>query len=207
MIKHSTSRKFAVASAITLAFISSQAQSADGSLFVSGQITANTCKLVITDQTGVNKVNAIELGNVSQTLAPANTANAVFGDRKLVLLQLTNPAGTQACSGTGQWNAILDLQSDQVGTAGSNSFLKNVATTNAAGNVGLALFGGLNSSVTRISTILTDQSYLGTKVSPTNTPVSGGNLVHLGVQFVTTSTSAPTPGVFGATVPFLIFYQ
>jgi len=43
MIKNLTKQKIAIATAMTLAFITAQAQSADGTVVISGQVNANTC--------------------------------------------------------------------------------------------------------------------------------------------------------------------
>jgi len=212
MIKHSTKQLLALASAVTLAVISSQAQSADGTLFISGQVSANTCKLAITESFGTNKVSTINLGTVNPSSAP-NTADSTFGAQQIVMMQLTSSNGQTNCAtGTGKWNIVLDLQSAQVGTAtgasGTRSHLKNAAATNAATNIGVALSGGLSGTVTRIPTLITDAGYGGTKISTTDTAVVGGALVFLAAQFVTTSSvSAPTPGLFSATVPLLVTYN
>ena len=214
MIKHSTKQLLALASSVMLAVISSQAQSADGTLFISGQVSANTCKLLISESfVGTNKVSTINLGTVNPSSAP-NTADSTFGVQQKVMMQLTSSNGQTNCAtGTGKWNIVLDLQSAQVGSATGasgtpRSHLKNAAATNAATNIGVALFGGLSGVVTRIPTLITDAGYAGTKISSTDTAVVGGDLVFLAAQFVTTSSvSAPTPGLFSATVPLLILYQ
>jgi type 1 fimbria pilin len=217
MIKHSTKQLLALVSAVTLAVISSQAQSADGTLFISGQLSANTCKLNISDPSGStnNGTRTIYLGTVSPSLAPSNTADATFGNGQTITFGLTSASGTGNCAaGTGNWNIVLDLQAAQVGSATgaggtARSHLKNAATSNAATNVGVALFGGLSQAgATRIATFLTDAAYSGTKISATNATVSDGAQLFLTAQFVTTSSvSAPTPGLFSATVPLLILYQ
>jgi type 1 fimbria pilin len=53
MIKNLTKQKIAIATAMTLALITAQAQSADGNVVITGQINANTCKLNIADNGGV----------------------------------------------------------------------------------------------------------------------------------------------------------
>jgi len=216
MIKHSTKQLLALVSAVTLAVISSQAQSADGTLFISGQLSANTCKLNISDPSGStnNGTRTIYLGTVSPSLAPASTADATFGDGQTITFGLTPASGTGNCTGTGNWNIVLDLQAAQVGSATgaggtARSHLKNAAISNAATNVGVALFGGTSQAgATRIETFLTDAAYSGTKISATNATVNNGAQLFLTAKFVTTSSvSAPSPGLFSATVPLLILYQ
>ena len=210
MIKHSTRQKFAVASAIALFFISAQAQAADGILVLTGQVNANTCKLSISDTNGFtnNGTRSIELGSVTPAQAP-NTADTTFGTSKTINFGLTDLSGLVPCStGTGNWNIVLDVQAGQVATAigdsGSRSYLTNSATTNAAGNIGIALS---ESNGSRISNIVTGGGYFGgTKISSTSAAVNGGTL-SLIASFVTTSTEQPTPGLFSATVPLLVTYN
>ena len=208
MIKSSTKQKLALASAITLAFISVPAQSADGTLVISGQVNANTCKVNISDGSGVsptnNGVRSVELGTVAPPTGTI-TPNTLFGNQQVSTFTLTGAAGAGTtctfASGT-SWNIVLDLQASQVGTAGNSSFLTNSATTKPALNVGVALS---QSGGTRLSTLATDAGYQGTKIS-TNNALAGGGL-QLIAQFVTTSASAPTAGLFSATVPLLVVYQ
>ena len=76
MIKNSTKQKIAIATAMTLALITAQAQSADGTVVISGQVNANTCTLNISDTGGVasptNKgTRSIELGTYSPVAGTA----------------------------------------------------------------------------------------------------------------------------------------
>jgi type 1 fimbria pilin len=52
MIQHSIKHKLALVGACLLTFMSAQAQTADGTVVISGQVSANTCKLSITDTNG-----------------------------------------------------------------------------------------------------------------------------------------------------------
>ncbi len=207
MINHPSIQQLSVASALAVALMSAQAQTADGTVVISGQLSANTCKLTITDAASGstnNGVRSVQLG----TAAPPSgtiTPNTLFGNQKVADFALTGAGGSgTTCtfiSGT-SWNIVLDLQPSQVGTAGGSSFLINSATTNAAQNIGVALSqaGG-----TRLSTLATGAGYQGTKISTNNALSEGG--LQLIAQFVTTSASAPTPGLFSATVPLLVVYQ
>ena len=207
MLKHASLQKFSVASALAVALISVEAQSADGTVVISGQVSANTCKLTISETGGGstnNGVRSIELG----TAAPPTgtiTPNTLFGNQVVANFALTSAAGAGTtctfASGT-SWNIVLDLEASQVGTAGGSSFLTNAATASPALNVGVALSqaGG-----TRLSTLATGAGYQGTKIS-TNNALAGGGL-QLIAQFVTTSAVAPTAGLFSATVPLLVVYQ
>jgi len=207
MFKHSSIQKFSIVSALAIALISTQAQSSDGTVVISGQLSANTCKLTITDGAAGstnNGVRSVELGTVAPPTGTI-TPNTLFGNQQVSTFTLTGAAGAGTtctfASGT-SWNIVLDLQASQVGTAGNSSFLTNSATTNPALNVGVALS---QSGGTRLSTLATDAGYQGTKIS-TNNALAGGGL-QLIAQFVTTSASAPTAGLFSATVPLLVVYQ
>ena len=213
MIKNSTTQKLALASAITLAFISTQAlaQTADGTLVISGQVSANTCKLNISDASPAAPTNmgvrSVELGTVAP---PTGTivAGTTFGTKQNITFSLTSSTGTGACTITGgtlnQWNLALDLQFGQVGTAASKAFLTNQASTNAASNVGVSLF---DNSGTQFASILTGQGIQGTRLTNSTTGVAAGATLTLGAQFMTTSASAPTAGLFSSTVPLLLVYN
>ena len=207
MISTFTKQKLALASAMTLALMTAQAQSADGTVVISGQINANTCTLNIADSGGVasptNKgTRSIQLGTASTTSTTAGTA---FGTKQGITFSLSAASGTGACtfaSGTAGWNLALDLQSSQVSSVVGKSFLTNSATTGAATNVGVALFDNLGAQIT---TLATGQGYQGTKLSSTG--VSSSVSLTMGAQFIATSTTAPTAGLFSASVPLLIVYN
>jgi type 1 fimbria pilin len=214
MIKNSTKQKIAIATAMTLAFITAQAQSADGTVVISGQVNANTCTLNISDAGGVasptNKgTRSIELGTYSPV---AGTAGSFVGNKQTITFTLTNAAGTGACSFSGtsttKWNLALDLQPNQVNsttfqTAPAKPYLVNTVTTNAS-NIAVALFGS-DSPANHLTAIATGAGYLGTKLSTAGANV--GDSLTMGAQFIATTASAPTPGLFSATVPLLIVYQ
>ena len=206
MIQTSIKHKLALVGACLLTFMSAQAQTADGTVVISGQVSANTCKLSISDTNGStnNGTRSIQLGTVAPPTGTI-TPNTLFGNQVVANFALTSAAGAGTtctfASGT-SWNIVLDLQASQVGTANGSSFLTNSATSSPASNVGVALSqaGGA-----RISTLVTGAGYLGTKISTLNASAAGG--LQLIAQFVTTSTTAPTAGLFSATVPLLVVYQ
>ena len=186
MIKSSTKQKLALASAITLAFISVPAQSADGTLVISGQVNANTCKVNISDGSGVsptnNGVRSVELGTVApptETITPGTP----FGTRETATFSLTSSSGSGSCTISGtpaNWNLVLDLQPNQVNSSISNKpFLTNLVGTNPATNVGVALF---DNSGTQFSTLATGAGYLGTRLTNSTTGVSAGTNLTLGFQ-------------------------
>jgi type 1 fimbria pilin len=207
MISTFTKQKLALlASAMALALMTAQAQSADGTVVISGQINANTCTLNIADSTGVasptNKgTRSVELGTVSPT---GTTVSTPFGTKQNITFSLSAASGTGACtftSGTG-WNLALDLQSSQVSSVSGKPFLTNSATTGAATNVGVALFDNAGAQIT---TLATGQGYQGTKLSSTG--VSSSASLTMGAQFIATSATPPTAGLFSASVPLLIVYN
>ena len=206
MIQNSIKHKLALVGACLLTFMSAQAQTADGTVVISGQVSANTCKLSISDTNGStnNGTRSIQLGTVAPPTGTI-TPNTLFGNQVVANFALTSAAGAGTtctfASGT-SWNIVLDLQASQVGTAGGSSFLTNSATSSPASNVGVALS---QSGGTRLSTLTTGAGYLGTKISTNNASATGG--LQLIAQFVTTSTTAPTAGLFSATVPLLVVYQ
>ena len=207
MIQNSIKHKLALVSACLFTAMSGQAQAADGTVVISGQVSANTCKLSISDTNGStnNGTRSIQLGTVAPPTGTI-TPNTLFGNQVVANFALTSAAGAGTtctfANVNNTWNIVLDLQASQVGTANGSSFLTNSATSSPASNVGVALSqaGG-----TRISTLVTGAGYLGTKISTSNASNTGG--LQLIAQFVTTSASAPTAGLFSATVPLLVVYQ
>ena len=213
MIKNLTKQKIAIATAMTLALISAQAQSADGTVVISGQVNANTCTLNISDTGGVasptNKgTRSIELGTYSPAASAAGTA---VGTKQEITFKLANAGNSGDCTFGGTplttgWNLALDLQSGQVNsttfqTAPQKPYLVNTVAANGS-NIGVALFGNDGNMLT---TIATGAGYQGTKLATAG--VAANATLKMSAQFLTTSASAPTPGLFSATVPLLIVYN
>ena len=207
MIKHSTIQKFSLVSSLAIASMSALAQSA-GTVVISGQVSANTCKVNISDSSGVsptnNGVRSVELGTVSPT--GTFTAGQLLGTKQTITFSLTAASGSGACTfaaGTTGWNMALDLQANQVNsTIASKPFLTNLFGTNPATNIGVALF---DNAGTQYTTLLTGQGYLGTKLAATG--VTSATNLTMGAQFMATSASAPTAGLFQTTIPMLIVYN
>ena len=125
-------QKVALAVSTFLALISAQvnsnAQAADtATLNISGQISATTCNITISDVGGVGAIGTkiINLGNMP---APATgTAGGTFGTAVGAIFSVTSAAGgTTACtlSGTGKWDLALALFSSQITTIAGKTFLK-----------------------------------------------------------------------------------
>ena len=209
MFKHSIKQTLTLASLCLLASMSAQAQTADGTVVITGQVSANTCKVNISDASGVsptnNGVRSVELGTVSPT--GTFSAGLLLGTKQTVTFSLTAASGSGACtfaSGTTGWNMALDLQSNQVNSTSvpGKPFLTNLNGTNPATNIGVALF---DNAGTQYTTLLTGQGYLGTKLAATG--VGSAAALTMGAQFMATSTAAPTAGLFTTTVPMLIVYN
>ena len=118
MIKNLTKQKIAIATAMKLAFITAQAQTADGTVVITGQVNANTCKVNISDASGVsptnNGVRSVELGTVSPT--GTFSAGQLLGTKQNITFSLTASSGSGACTfaaGTTGWNmALRTIQTD-----------------------------------------------------------------------------------------------
>ena len=208
MINHLSLQKFVLASVCWLALASAQAQTADGTVVISGQLSANTCKLLLKDASGNgnNGVRTVGLGTINPP-AGTITPGTLLGTQQTISFSLTNSNGSGTCtfaSGTSGWNLVFDMQTGQVGTAASKAFLTNQASSNAAGNVGVTLF---SQQGIQFSSIATGAGYLGTKLANGIGGADFNATLTLGAQFMATSTSAPTAGVFIATVPLLIVYN
>ncbi len=76
--------------------------------------------------------------------------------------------------------------------------------TNPATNVGVSLFAN---SGTQFASILTGAGIQGTRLTNSTTGVAATATLTMGAQFMTISASAPTAGLFSATVPMLIVYN
>ena len=205
MINHSSIQKFVLASVCWLALASAQAQTADGTVVISGQLSTNTCKVRITPENGSSTfgVTSVDLGTISNS---SSGAGQLLGTQVKITFQLTNSTGTTLCAigdGKNSWNIVLDLQANQVDSTSvpGKPFLTNKAATNAASNIGVALF---SNDGTQFTALATGAGYLGTAVW---TPVFNTTLLSMRVQFMATSASAPTSGLFSATVPLLLVYN
>ncbi len=208
MLSNVSIQKFALASACLLALMSAQAQTADGTVVISGQLNVNTCSLSITDTSGetTNKgVRTVDLGTIS------NDGNfsegGLLGTKGQVALSLRNADNSGPCTISGtpnNWNLVLDLESNQVSTAKGLPFLTNQAATNASTGIGIALFDTINK---RFTSLITGAGYGGTRLTQSNTGFGQGVAMSMGFQYVATSASAPSPGFVSVTLPFLIVYN
>ncbi len=210
MINHSSIQKIVLASVCWLALAFAQAQTADGTVVISGQLSVNTCTLAINDASGTRVNNGVittELGTVNPP-GGTITPGTLLGTFRQVAFALRNSADTGRCTISGtpaNWNLVLDLQANQVNsTIPSKPFLTNQVTTNAASNIGVVLF---DTNGSQFSSILTGAGYGGTRLTNSNTGRNELTAMSMGFQFMATSASAPTSGLFSATVPLLIVYN
>ena len=156
-------QKVALAASTFLALISAQvnsnAQAADtATLNISGQITATTCNIVISDTAGgVGAVGTkiINLGNIA---APsASTAGTTFGTAVGAFFSVSSIAGsTTPCtfgSGNNKWDLALGLSSSQITTiSGKGTFLKNSITSGGTDAI-VQLRGGVTTAGTTLALI------------------------------------------------------
>jgi len=102
MIKNLSIQKTAFAASMALALISAQAQTADGTVVITGQVSANTCKLNISDASGVaptnNGVRGISLGTISPASASGVAAGGALGTKQTINFTLTNSTGSGTCT-------------------------------------------------------------------------------------------------------------
>jgi type 1 fimbria pilin len=211
MIKNSIKQKIAIAASMVLAVISAQAQNADGSVYISGQVNANTCTLNIADTGGINSptnkgTRTVELGTYSPE---ANKSGQTVGTKQIITFTLAGASGSGSCvfgagTSTNYWNLALDLQTTQVN---STTFQNKPYLTNWALNgssIGVVLFGGDNADVL-FTTLSVAGGINGTKLASTNKVATDS--IKMGIQFMPVTAAAPTAGMFSATVPLLIVYN
>ena len=209
-----TAAATAVAAALALQ-LPAVAQTA-GTVDVGGQVTSATCILAMAEANSSNPVfggaRAMALGTVSTTGFDPNTR--LVGTTKSTVSLTVRSAVTGASNfqcnlaNNGLWNVLLDLNASQISGSGLSSTLVNTITPAQGGtNAVVALFGDA-SAVTPTRLELTAASnYRGTKVYGNNVGTQTTGTLYIGAQFASTSSSAPTPGQFSATVPLVVLYN
>ena len=194
------------------------AQSADSAtLNISGQVTATTCNIVISDPggTGATGTKVLSLGNVP---GPGiGGINTFFGPKFGAIFSVSSTASNaQACTfqgGNTKWDLALALTASQIGSIGTNTFLKNSLSASAGGTDSfVVLKGGVGSTLDSATTVLS----LAGDAGVASTLMSGGALptasstssIAITAQFVRASgTTAPTSGAFSQTIPLLARYN
>ena len=194
--------------------INGQAQAADsGTINISGQISASTCLLNMSDTSGTvnGGTKTVNLGTMSSSSVGTGTAGSTFGTAQTVTFSVKAADGTTNCtlgSGNSAWDIALALGNSQIATIGSATVLKNSLTTNAT-DAAVILKGGFNTTTPGTTLALKgDLGIGGTLMSGLATPTAtaGQNIV-MSAQFVRSSASAPTSGAYSATIPLLVVYK
>jgi hypothetical protein len=213
-------QKVALAASTFLALISAQvssnAQAADtATLNISGQITATTCNITISDPGGVGAVGTkiINLGNIA---APGTgNAGTTLGTAVGAIFSVTSAAGgSTACtlSGAGKWDLALGLFSSQISSIGAVTYLKNsVTSANGGTDAIVQLKGGVGTTLAAATTTLVltpDAGIAGTLMSGLTTPTAtAGSSIAISAQFARGVTGIPTGGAFSQTIPLIARYN
>ena len=126
-----------------------------GSLIITGQISASTCLLDMGDagSTGGGS-KTMNLGTYTSAVAGAATATGgTFGTAQTVLFSVKSADGSgTACTlgGSGKWDIGINVGATEYVTAGANTLLVSGGTAaNVAQNVGVLLKTSFGSAVTR----------------------------------------------------------
>ena len=215
-------QKVALAASTFLALISAQvnsnAQAADtATLNISGQITATTCNIVISDTAGgVGAVGTkiINLGNIPAPLT--GTAGGTFGNAVGAFFSVSSAAGsTTPCtfgSGNTKWDLALGLSSSQITNVGTATFLKNSITYGGTDAI-VQLKGAIGTTLpTAASTVLAlkpDAGIGGTLMSGslTTAGATSSQSIAISAQFATVAASGPSAGAFSQTIPLTARYN
>ena len=206
-----TKTALAVASAALLS-LSAQAQSVDQAVLdITGQITANTCVLKMTDGSGTTTENkTINLGSTKSGTGTI-TPGSVFGASQTIIFTLGNPTpgSTAACAGNPSnsvWNVVLGFEPNNVATVMNKTYVKNQATTGGT-NAVVMLSGAKGNTTATQLTLKETMGYAGTTVSPTDQTFTDTNGIKLTAQLAYADDKAATAGIFTATIPLLVLYK
>jgi len=187
-----------------------QAQAADATVTFSGQVTANTCTLSLTDGTNsaTNGNLNVDFGKIGYSSGTATIAGAAFGTSKTVTLSAKNAAGTAACISSGvtgdkaNFNVLLDLSANQITTvAGKTYRVNDLAATGT--NAVLALAAG--STMTNQLNLVPRAGDTGTMAATSAVAIATGS-IPLTAQLVSSTTSV-SAGAFSASIPLFLVYQ
>jgi len=190
-----------------------------GSLNITGQVSNTTCLLDMGDagSTGGGS-KTLSLGSYTTTVAGAATATGgTFGTAQTVLFSVKSADGSgSACtfSGATKWDIGINVGATEYTTAGANTLLLSGGTaSNVAQNVGVLLKTSVGAAVTAGGTNLNlaagSASYGAVLLSgSTSSPAANStDKIALTAQFARTNATAPTAGVFSATIPLNVFYK
>jgi len=196
-----------------------QAAADSGTLVVTGQISNTTCLLDMGDagSTGGGS-KTLNLGSYTTAIAGAASTNGgTFGTAQTVVFSVKSADGSGgACSfsGASKWDIGINIGANEYATAGANTLLLSGGTaSNVAQNVGVLLKTSVGTAVTAGATNLNlaagSAGYGGVLLSgSTSSPgANSTDKIALTAQFARTNASAPTAGVFSATIPLNVYYK
>ena len=214
-------QKVALAASTFLALISAQvssnAQAADtATLNISGQITATTCNIVISDPGGVGTVGTKILNLGNQAAPVAGAAGATFGNAVAAIFSVSSTAGsTTPCTfqgGNTKWDLALGVFSTQITNVGAATFLKNTVASTAGGTDAIVqLKGGVGTTLaaaTNTLVLIPDAGVGGALMSGLTTPTATAtSSIAISAQFARSGTTVPTGGAFSQTIPLIARYN
>jgi len=190
-----------------------------GSLIITGQISASTCLLDMGDagSTGGGS-KTMNLGSYTTAIAGAATATGgTFGTAQTVLFSVKSADGSgSACSfsGASKWDIGINVGATEYVTAGGATLLLSGGTaSNVAQNVGVLLKTSVGTAVTAGSTNLNlaagSAGYGAVLLSGSSSSPGANSTDKIAVtaQFARTNATAPTAGVFSATIPLNVIYK
>ena len=190
-----------------------------GSLIITGQISASTCLLDMGDagSTGGGS-KTMNLGTYTSAVAGAATATGgTFGTAQTVLFSVKSADGSGAnCTlgGSGKWDIGINVGATEYVTAGANTlFVSGGTAANVAQNVGVLLKTSFGSAVTAGATNLAlnagsaTYGVLLSSSSASAPQAAATDKIALTAQLARTNATAPTTGVFSATIPLNIYYK
>ncbi len=196
-----------------------QAVNDQGTLIITGQISNTTCVLSMGDLGSTNAgVKSINLGTYTTAVANAATTNGgTFGNAISTTFSVKNADGS-ACSANGasKWDIGINLASSQVTTTSTGTtLLVSGGTSGIAGNVGVLLktsFGsGVTAGTTNLNLLSTAGGAYGVLLSGGTTAsapqVNFADNLAVTAQFARTNSTAPTSGVYTATIPLNVWYK
>jgi len=191
-----------------------------GTLNITGQISASTCLLDMGDagSTGGGS-KTMNLGTYSSSIATAGTAGATFGTAQTVVFSVKSADGSgSTCTlgaGNSRWDIGINIGATEYTTADGKTLLLSGGTaSNVAQNVGVLLkthraASPLAASATELNLSAGSVSYgvllSGSSASAPQALTS--EKILLSAQFARTNTTAPGIGVFNATIPLNVFYK
>jgi hypothetical protein len=206
--------------------LAAQAQTADATVIVSGQITASTCVVNVNDiggtSSGITSKN-IALPQFSSSTAGTSTVATTFGAATAVMFTVgTNGTPGTTCvlnNSNSFWDLAIGLTSSQIqtitgGSLGTNTFLRNSVATGGTDAVVLLKGGKATTASATVNTASTalnlkgDAGVGGTLASGSAIPSAlTSEAVVLSATWVRSAASAPSSGLFTQSIPLYVVYR